>query len=86
MKRSDPWYSIKGEHAWSCSTECSSSKDAFVDPSCDNTCVRRARSENADVSLAALEQVVAMHFGSGEDRAVIVVDHRGRLKAFTHVQ
>jgi hypothetical protein len=71
VKRSDPWYSIKGEHAWSCSAECSHSKDAFVDPSCDNTCARRARSENADVSLAALERIVAMHFRSGEDIAVI---------------
>ena len=67
-KRSDPWYSIRGERAWSCPNVCSSSEDAFFDPSCDGMCIRRARREDdIDVSLAALERIVDMHFRSEEE-------------------
>jgi hypothetical protein len=68
-KRSDPWYSIRGERAWSCPDVCSSSEDAFFDPSCDDMCIRRARREDIGVSLGALERIVAKHFRS-EERAI----------------
>lgn len=64
-KRSDPWYSIRGERAWSCPDVCSVSVDAFFDSSCDRTCKRMARRENADVSLDALRRVLSIHFGEG---------------------
>tara|TARA_B110000459_G_scaffold90254_1_gene101028 strand:+ start:1441 stop:2241 length:801 start_codon:yes stop_codon:yes gene_type:complete len=67
-KRSDPWYSIRGERAWSCPDVCSSSEDAFFDPSCDAMCVRIARREDIDVSLAAVERIVAVHFRSKRRR------------------
>ena len=63
-KRSDPWYSIRAERAWSCPDVCSSSEDAFFDPNCDDKCKRVARREDIDVSLAAVERIVEMHFGS----------------------
>jgi hypothetical protein len=67
-KRSDPWYSVRGERAWSCPDVCSSSEDAFFDPSCDGMYIWRARREDdIDVSLAALEQIVDMHFRSEEE-------------------
>jgi len=65
-KRSDPWYSIRGDHAWSCPDICSMSEDAVYDPECDKFCIRRARREHADVSLAAVERIIAMHFGTSE--------------------
>ena len=67
-KRSDPWYSIRGDRAWSCPDMCSSSEDAFFDPSCDAMCVRIARREDIDVSLAAVERIVAVHFRSKRRR------------------
>ena len=71
-KRSDPWYSIRGESAWSCPDICSVSVDAFFDPSCDRTCKRMARHENADVSLDALTRVLSIHFGEGTNNVSVL--------------
>ena len=72
-KRSDPWYSVRGERAWSCPDVCSDSEDAFFDPSCDRTCIRMARRENADVSLDALRRVLTMHFGEGTSNKISIL-------------
>ena len=70
-RRSDPWYSIRAERTWSCPDMCSISGDAFFDPSCDDgsICKRVARREDIDVSLAAVERIVAVHFGSERRRS-----------------
>ena len=70
-RRSDSWYSIRAERTWSCPDVCSISEDAFFDPSCDDgsICKRVARREDIDVSLAAVERIVAVHFGSERRRS-----------------
>jgi len=70
VNRSDPWYSIRAGRAWFCPDDmCSSSEDAFVDPSCDAMCKRIARREDIDVSSAAVERIAAVHFRSERRRS-----------------